>query len=40
MDAREFTREKPRIYGVFMADKDFNERAMIKELFPTATVLI
>ena len=28
---------KPR---VFMADKDFNERAIIKELFPTATVLI
>ena len=25
---------------VFMADKDFNERAIIKELFPTATVLI
>ena len=28
---------KPR---VFMTDKDFNERAIIKELFPTATVLI
>ena len=28
---------KPR---VFMADKDFNERAIIKELFPTAAVLI
>ena len=28
---------KPR---VFMADKDFNERAIIKELFPTATVLM
>ena len=28
---------KPR---VFMADKEFNERAIIKELFPTATVLI
>ena len=25
---------------VFIVDKDFNERAIIKELFPTATVLI
>ena len=25
---------------VFMADNDFNERAIIKELFPTATVLM
>ena len=26
--------------GAVMADKDFNERAIIKELFPSATVLI
>ena len=41
-ETNEFTRERKQEFkpSVFTADEDFNERVIIKELFPTATVLI